>query len=209
MKISSIRTLQNNSNKYSVYIDGHYALNVSASILLKQKLSIGLDISKERLDELMNLSAQEEAYASALNFISIRPRSVWEMRQYLKKKAVPAEYITYILNKLSNIKLLDDYSFTRAWVDNRQALRPTSRRRLEQELRQKHVEEKILRSVLDEYTDNDLRALRHMITKKRKLSTYKNDTVKLTSYLVHQGFSYDDVKQALDDEHLINGDRGF
>ena len=98
--------------------------------------------------------------------------------------------------------MLDDASFARSWVANRRLLRPTSKRKLQQELRAKRVPSAIIEEVLgeDETDENDV--LKALIAKKRAMTKYKNDDLKLMQYLARQGFGYSDIKNALgaDDE---------
>ena len=96
--------------------------------------------------------------------------------------------------------MLNDLGFARAWVQNRRLLRPTSKRKLQQELRAKRVADDIITQVLeeDETEENDI--LKELVAKKRQQAKYKNDDLKLMQYLARQGFSYGDIKAALEVE---------
>lgn len=120
------------------------------------------------------------------------------MEQYLRRKDASPPLVEIILNKLSIIDLLNDEAFARAWMANRRLLRPTSTRKLQQELRVKRVADEVIEAVLsEEATGDDLTALREVVVKKRNLPKYRADPMKLMNYLARQGFSYGDIKDVL------------
>ena len=58
---------------------------------------------------------------SALGFLKIRPRSRAELKAKLELKEFEAADIEETLDWLQSIKLLDDRSFTKAWIQYRLA----------------------------------------------------------------------------------------
>jgi len=132
-----------------------------------------------------------------LRYVTMRPRSEWELRTYLRRKTVDAPIIQEIVERLTPIGLLDDMAFARSWVANRRLLKPTSIRKLRLELKQKHVAEYIIDQVLRDDETNERDVIRALITKKQ--ARYP-DQMKLMQYLARQGFSYDDIKMSLGDQ---------
>jgi regulatory protein len=125
-----------------------------------------------------------------------RPRSEWEMREYLKRKGYEQEQSDTILNKLSSRNYIDDLDFAKRWVESRRLLKSTSKRRLIQELRAKRVADDIINQVLDADETDEQAVLRELIAKKRSQTRYQ-DPQKLMQYLVRQGYNYDDIKTVL------------
>ncbi|HKR82488.1 MAG TPA: RecX family transcriptional regulator [Candidatus Saccharimonadales bacterium] len=197
MKITNIKQQVKRSNRYSVFVDGKYAFSLSETALLDSRISSGTELSQVELDGLKKLSASDKAYGRALNYAAIRPRSEWEVRVYLQRKDVAPEEAIAIIEKLQRIGLLDELAFARAWVANRRTLKATSKRRLVQELHQKHVPESVITQVLEEDESSDRDILRDLVTRKRQQSRYKNDELKLMQYLARQGYGYDDIKSAM------------
>ena len=94
--------------------------------------------------------------------------------------------------------MLDDAEFARIWVENRLLLKPSSRRRLEQELRQKRIDPDTITQTLTRLDkDTELEQASTLIRKKIKNPSY-TDQQKLIQYMLRQGFSYAVVKQALE-----------
>lgn len=198
MRITDIKQQVKNKDRYSVYVDGDYAFSLSADELVAQKIASNQEITKEQLETLIKTAVEDKAYQAALGLIARRTRSVWEMQQYLARKRYNQPIITKILNKLSSRGMLNDTAFAEAWVQNRQLLKPTSRRKLQQELQQKNISKSIISEVLADYEDAEQNALKALVEKKRPLPRYQ-DQSKLMAYLVRQGFSYGDIKAVLSD----------
>jgi regulatory protein len=196
MKITAIKQQVKRQGRYSIFVDEKYAFSLSESALLEQRIRIGQEVTKEELQSYKDASKFDKAYNLVISYVARRPRSEWELRDYFRRKDIDEDAGEQILTRLKNFGYVDDMAFARSWVDNRRLLKPVSRRRLQMELRQKHVADSVIRQVLedDEVTDRD--TLTQLVERKRKQSRYQ-DPVKLMQYLVRQGYSYDDVKSAL------------
>lgn len=208
-QVTDIKQQQRRTDRYSIYFDGKYLLSLSESELLASGISIGKQYNATELEELKGAAELDKAYGRALDYLARRQRSQWEMADYLRRKGYDSPIAQTILNKLSKRGYLDDEAFARAWVDNRRLLKPTSLRRLKQELQQKHVAREIVDRVLnidEQAPQHEHDALLAVMQKKLQLSRYQEDANKLTAYLLRQGFRYDDIKQIykeLDGEDLV------
>lgn len=197
MKVTRIAPQEMQKGRYSVFVDGKYAFSLSEGALLESKLAVGQELDKESLKEWKQVSADDKIYNQSLRYAALRLRSTWEMEQYLRRKQASPALAEKILSKLSNIDLLNDEAFARTWVANRRLLRPTSKRKLQQELRAKHVADEVIGPALTEATGSELDALREVVDKKRRLPKYRADPQKFMQYLARQGFGYDDIKAVL------------
>jgi len=198
MKITSIKQQVKRADRYSVFVDGKYSFSLSEGALLESKLASGQELDKEQVKEFKKLSADDKLYTRALRYVAMRPRTKWEIEQYLNRKEASPALIDQILNKLSIIGLIDDAKLAQAFVNDRRLLRPTSRRKLVLELRKKHVADDIIQRVTAGEADEEQAALVAVIERKRRQAKYQDD-LKLMQYLARQGFSYDDIKVALQD----------
>jgi regulatory protein len=194
-KITKIEAQKKTAGRYSVYLDDKYSLSFSDNALLESKIYVGQLIDEQALSELKNKSELDKFYMKSLNLISLRPRSEYEIKSYLKRKDCPTSKIESILNKLREYKYIDDQAFANAWVNSRLLLKSLSKNRLKNELRKKGVNNLHIQSALDDINIDDGAALSELIAKKRKISRYEDD-LKLMQYLVRQGFKYEDIKKA-------------
>ncbi len=197
MKITAIKQQVKQPNRYSVFVDGTYAFSLSETTLLESHIASGQELDAAQLAAFKKLSISDKAYGRALQYVAMRPRSEWEVRFYLKRKDVDESEAAVIIGRLQRLNLLSDLAFARAWVSNRRLLKSTSKRRLVQELRQKHVGESIIEQVLAEDNTDERQVLRDLVARKQQQPRYKTDELKLMQYLARQGYSYDDIKSIL------------
>lgn len=196
MKITDIKQQVKRADRYSIYIDGKYSFPLSESELLNLGIRIGQEYTGLELIDLKDKSTIDKGYDRALNLIMRRPRSEWELLDYLKRKDYNPEISEVILNKLSKRGFVNDEDFASRWVENRRLLKPTSKRRLSQELRQKRISDEIIQKVIEGDETDEVTILRELIIRKQKQSKYQDNT-KLMQYLSRQGFNYSDIKSAL------------
>lgn len=196
MKITDISAQVKTPGRYSIFIDGKFSFGLGESALLSSGIRIGLELSQTELDELRDTAKADKAYNQALGLLARRPRSEWEMQDYLKRKEYEPPFIEEIMQRLRKGGWLDDVDFARRWVANRRLLKSTSRRRLQQELRAKRVADTVITDVLAEDETDDRQVLEQLIAIKGKQSRYQ-DPQKLMAYLLRQGYNYGDVKEVL------------
>lgn len=78
-----------------------------------------------------------------------------QLEELLARKEVPADAAAAVLDRFSEVGLIDDAAFARAWVNSRQAGRGLSRRALKSELRAKGVEAEDAEQALALVDDQD------------------------------------------------------
>ncbi len=196
VKVTSIQRQVKRGNRYSIFVDTKYAFSLSETALLESRLASGQELTEQQVKDLKKLSVDDKLYNLTLRYVAIRPRTQWEVETYLQRKDASPTLAEQLLNKLSNIGLLDDHKLAQAFVNDRRLLRPTSRRKMMAELRKKHVTDEVIQKALGNERQDERSALRAIVERKRKQSRYQDD-LKLMQYLARQGFNYDDIKQAL------------
>lgn len=196
MKITSIKQQVKQAGRYSIFVDGEYSFSLSESALVESGLASGQELSPDEVKKFKQLSSDDKLYQRALRYAAIRLRSRWEMEFYLQRKDAPPHLIEEITGKLEKVGLLDDEALARSMINDRQLLKPTSRRKLQMELRKKRVTDHIIQSVMAESEVDDRTAIKAVIERKRRQTKYQDDQ-KLMQYLARQGFGYDDIKTAL------------
>jgi regulatory protein len=200
MKITKIIQQVKSKDRYSIFVDNVYGFSLSEAALLESKLARGQELSTTDLKTWKHQSVEDKVSVNALRYAAMRLRSKWEMEMYLQRKEVSPALNEKILNKLIKINILNDLAFARSWIANRRLLRPTSKRKLQQELRAKRVSDEIIEKVFSEDETTEIEVLNELIAKKRRLPKYKSDNLKLMQYLARQGFNYGDIKNVLEDK---------
>lgn len=197
MKITAIKQQVKIKDRYSIFVDEKYAFSLSESALLEAKIASGQELDRQQLKEFKQLSLDDKAFGNALRYVLMRMRSEWEMQDYFRRKKIEEPVAEKIMAKFRRLELLDDTAFARSWVANRRILKPTSRRKLAQELQQKRISKSVIDEVLaeDKEATDEQDVLRQLIA--RKQARYP-DRMKLMQYLTRQGYSYQDVRSALE-----------
>jgi regulatory protein len=207
MKITAITAQQKDKNRVNVMVDGKYRFSLDIFQYADLGIKIGKDYTDEELTLLETESQFGKVYGRALEYCLMRPHSSREVKDYLyrktrdvrtktgeMKKGVAPEITQRVFDRLVEKGYIDDEKFARYWVENRNMTKGASRRKLQAELRAKGVESGIIERYLTESMRSDEGELEKIIAKKR--NRYPDDQ-KLMQYLARQGFSYDDIKQAL------------
>jgi regulatory protein len=133
------------------------------------------------------------ARAILLDALTGRPRSRKELRQRLAKKNVPAELAERLLDRFSEVGLVDDGALARSWVETRQRSRGLARRALAQELRRKGVDDETARTALDDLDPAREEQAARQLVRKRLESLRDVDhataTRRLTGLLARKGYA--------------------
>lgn len=196
MKVTKIEAQVKRRGRYSIFVDDKFTFGISELGLIDSGIKVGLELTQEELDRLKDSAKTDKIYNQVLSLIMRRPRSQWEIEDYLRRKGHEPPMIEAILNKLSVKSFINDEDFARRWVESRRLLKNISKRKLIVELKQKRIPDDIIQIVLAEDETDEVEVIRAEIAKKRRSSRYQDQT-KLMQYLARQGYRYDDIKTAL------------
>ena len=136
--------------------------------------------------------------AYAVNFLSFRPRSRQEVDEALRKHAVSPTVREEVLERLAEMKLIDDVAFAESWIHFRTvAANPKGRLGVRQELREKGLEEAVIDAAIEEYYTNEMEQqlvktfFDKSLDKFRRMpkENRERELKKLASRLEYRGFS--------------------
>ena len=188
-KITALVVQKRNPNRVNIHLDGEYAFGLAR--IVAAWLRVGAELDEEKIKRLQADDAHERAVQQALLFLSYRTRSESEIRQNLRKHEIPDDVIEQTLERLRQDGLANDGQFARAWVENRSAFRPRSRRMMAMELRQKGLDDEAVSSAIEGVNDE---ALAYEAAQKRasrfKGAEWNKFRKKLSEFLARRGFSY-------------------
>ncbi len=198
MKITSIKQQVKNPDRASLFIDGKYSFSLSLSELVVEKLKINQEVDDVTAKRLKQLSIDGKLKGRALEWILNRPRSVRELKDYLYRKKAEPEQIIGLTEEFQTRGYLSDIVYAKWLIDMRRR-GGKSDRAIQNELMRKGVSREDIAETLQKNSEQEQGLLREVVEKKRKLTRYKNDEMKLKQYLLRQGFGYDDIKIVLAD----------
>jgi len=195
MHITSLQQQTNNVERINIFVDGNFLLAAHAMIVLQMNLKVGQELTAEQLERLRQEEAQQQALARALNFLSFRPRSRQEVRNYLRGKSTPPALIDAVIQRLEQMDLVNDRNFASFWVETRGQFNPKGAQALKNELRMKGVGSSLIEELVDDEHDEE-KALSAAQKKARSLlgqpaMDYATFYRRLGSFLQRRGFSYE------------------
>ncbi len=208
MKLTAIKPLVSNPHVYSVVVDNQYLGNISSQDVAELELSVGSDLNPDSLDDLSRRINRLKYFRAAQRYADRRIRSKKEVRQYLLLKGCEPELANAIVERLSSGGLIDDNSFTSAYIHDSLLKKPLSKRAIKHKLKTKGVDEKIVEQNLADADYDENKALDQMIERKQGLSQYADNQPKLFRYLMSQGFSYESIAKRIGRPQVSGRNRG-
>ncbi len=195
------KKLRHGEPRFNIYLDGKYAFALPAEVLTKAGLKIDQTLNQGEIDKLVKENEFAKFFDLILRFISFRPRSEKEIKDWFKKKEVGEETQKMIWEKLKHLGHINDEEFARWWIEQRTTFRPQGQRAITTELRQKGISPSIINK-LQVPSSNEKELAQRAIEKKLKI--YRNLPPmelrkKLTSFLARRGFSWEIIEEVIDE----------
>lgn len=188
-KITALEVQRKTPNRVNVHLDGEFAFGLAR--IVAAWLRVGQELSEEKIEQLVAEDGRERALQQAMLFLSYRARSESEIRRNLRKHEIPEPVIEQTLERLKQDGLANDDQFAQAWVENRAAFRPRSRRLMAMELKQKGLADEAIRSAM-ETVDDEASAYEaaHKRAARYKGLEWVEFRKKLSEFLARRGYSY-------------------
>jgi len=188
--ISALSVQKRNPQRINVYLDGEFAFGLAR--IVAGWLQIGQSLSDERIAQLQADDQYQTAYSWALNYLNYRPRTRAEIEKNLKEHEVPEGVIVSVLERLTELGMVDDARFVETWIENRTEFRPRGRRALKSELKLRGVDEQLIElslETLDEEQLAYLAAKKH--SRKLMSQDWQSFRQKMLGFLARRGFNYE------------------
>ena len=187
--VTDLKPQKRRKDRISVFLDGEFAFGLEE--ITAARLHVGQALTDQDIASLKEADAAEWAKQIAYRFLSYRPRSSAEVRRHLRKKDVDAGVVDQVIERLVELKLLDDLAFAQYWVEQRETFKPRSRRALQYELYQKGLSRQIIERAVEE-VDETAAARRAGEKKAQRWRHLTEDDfhAKVRAFLGRRGFDY-------------------
>ena len=144
----------------------------------------------------------QQAYAKLTALCARSEHCQHDMLEKMRQWGVSEEEQAQVMARLVSERYVDDERYTRAFVNDKIRYNKWGRRKVEQALWQKRIDEDIRKRVLDEVDDDEyLSVLRPLLKQKRKSIKANSDyelNQKLMRFAVGRGFTFDIIRQCID-----------
>ncbi len=148
------------------------------------------------------LSSETDLYTAAINGLARRAYSVYEMRNYLERRAEDKEVVKDVLNRLKQMEYLDDARYALQFVRLHTELRKQGPFRIARDLRARGVPDRHIEAALAERSSESsegamvkerlerrIKMLRGPLDERKTASLYRS--------LLRAGFSPDTIRREL------------
>jgi len=147
--ITDITVQVRNPERCSIFLDGAFAFGLQRMVAAQAGLAVGQALDEQAVAALLTGDEAERAYERTLRYLSYRPRSEQEVRQYLARKEIDEQTAEAVMARLRRAHLVDDEGFAAFWIENREAHRPKGPAALKLELRQKGLDGEVIEAALE------------------------------------------------------------
>ena len=163
-------------------------------------------------DQQPDADPVQVARAIALRRLTAAPRSRAELRADLVQRGVAPALAEEVVDRFTEVGLLNDAEYARMWVESRHRTRGSARSVLRQELRHKGVDDELAGVALQQIDGDDERARARQLVE-RKLAggaTTEPDRLarRLVGMLVRRGYpggvAHQVVREALEHEAMAH-----
>jgi regulatory protein len=138
-RVTALETQKRRADRVSVFVDGSFAVGLSAAVARDLDLYVGRELAEEELRALAAARDFDRAYERALRYLRPRLRSRAEIERRLRRYGYDDDVIRPVRERLAARGYVNDREFAGAWVRDRVRLKPKGRRGLRAELAAKGV----------------------------------------------------------------------
>lgn len=187
---------------FEVVFEDETKLLLNYNIFEKYKVSVDMDFSENEIQEMKYFSDIERAKSRAINYISGKLKTKYEVRLKLKEKDFTEDIIDEVIDILEKEEYLNDRLYCEVFIEDKKQLNGYGKNKIKSLLIQKGISKSVFEDFLDEFEyeeefDNALK----MGIKKLNLLSNEDDVFKkkqkLINYLAYRGFSFDVINDVL------------
>lgn len=154
----------------------------------------------------MKQKSEQDAYLTLAALCAQAEHCQYEMLEKMRRWELDDEAQARVMQRLVSERYVDDERYARAFVKDKVRYNKWGRRKVEQALWQKHIDEDIRQQVLDEIDDEEyISVLRPLLKQKRRSTKAANDyqlNQKLMRFALGRGFTFDIIRQCINLEDL-------
>lgn len=147
---------------------------------------------------------EQEAYLELAALCAQAEHCQQEMRDKMRRWEMDEAVQECVIGRLVKERYIDEERYTRAFVNDKIRYQKWGRRKIQQALWMKRIDNDIQQRVLDEVDDEEyLDVLRPLLKQKRKTTKAQSDyelNQKLLRFALGRGFTFDIIRQCLDVE---------
>ena len=150
----------------------------------------------------MKQITEQEAYLRLASLCAQAEHCQYEIKEKMRRWELGEEAQTRIMERLVKERYIDEMRYARAFVKDKVVYNKWGRRKVEQALWQKQIDDDIRQCVLEEVDDETyVSVLRPLLKQKRKSTKAGSEyemNQKLVRFALGRGFTFDIIRQCID-----------
>lgn len=197
-KIIEIKPQVRNPQRKTLIFDDGSVFGISEDVFISHKFEVGSEISEDLFTETVNDELKVKIYNSALRLLGYRMRSCAEMKQRLMEKKYPINIISDVIDKLLNIKYLNDAEFAEAFAHDKVKSKKIGPITLRMEFIPHKIDSEILENVIkkvyEQYPISDL--IKQLLDKKKiqfGMKLEQKTKKRIQDLLKRKGFNWNEI----------------
>lgn len=184
-------------NKYNVYLSNGEVLNLQEQVITENELLLKKEMSQELYNKLVRDNKIYELMEMAVKYISIRLRSIKEVKDYLLKKGGSNNEVEDAVQKLIESGYLDDDRFTKAFIKDKLKFTTIGDYKIKMQLNKLGVSTSIIEDNMNKIDEHIIEEkIKKIIEKDKKTNKKYSGQIlknKIYNHLLNQGYSQEKV----------------
>lgn len=179
-----------------IYVDGEFWAELPYLIAFDFRLHKGTQVDDEILQSVLLKSQVQAAFDYSVWYLSRYSATVKKMKNKLYEKEYKKQVVNEVIQKLCELKYLDDFAYAQNLVDRKCG--KLGKNRLKTELRKGGISDEIIAEVIGELDCDEQFDAALSVAKKwyrsHELET-QEDFQKFLRFMAYRGFDYDLIKR--------------
>jgi regulatory protein len=199
VKITALQPQVRNRRRVSVFLDGNFLFGLSSETVGALGLHVGCEVDRADLDRIAHEEQLHEARQYAFLLLSYKARTTSELRQRLGRKGFSPDIVSSTLQRLAELKMVDDAGFARRFTEDRITIGHKGKWRVRGELLKRGIDRKQIDAAIAEAPD-EVAAAKEVAAKYLSRNRRLEPAVlkrRLYALLARRGFSLDTIRQAI------------
>ena len=187
---------------FEVVFEDETKLLLNYNIFEKYKVSVDMYFSENEILEMKYFSDIERAKSRAINYISGKLKTKYEVRLKLKENGFAEDVIDEVLDILEKEEYLNDKIYCEIFIEDKKKINGYGKNKIKSLLIQKGISKNIFEDFLNEFEyDEEFDNALKMGIKKLELLSNEEDNFKkkqkIINYLTYRGFGFDVINDVL------------
>jgi len=197
-RIVEIKPQVRNPQRKTLVFDDGSVFGISEDVFISYNFSVDDEMDDELYNGITNSELKSKVFNSAIRLLGYRMRSCTELKNRLIEKQYPIKYIDESIDKLLEMKYLNDTEFAKAFANDKVNSKKIGPIALRREFLVHKIEPNILESTIEEvYQKYPISEMIKLLLSKKKIQSGskldQKSKKRITDLLSRKGFNWDQI----------------